>query len=257
MTESLPFAVFWKKRNFATSVVLDRVTVNNASILVAFASYKVGVTPNQLSIASGLSALFAFSVALFLPTDQMILSVVIIFLLSQLSYIFDCADGQLARATDTVSDFGEFLDKGIDVVSSFLSFGAFFVYAYRHFEYVGLTTWADTCLLVGFTFLTARISRFAVLEMFKRSPPETHLVSRSDQSPIRVLLISLMDHQCSLFNMLLFLLWPAACLSIFVVQAMILGAVYVRYFLRARHAFDVVNRMKKSESENPAKKTRE
>ena len=229
----LSFSTLWNQRSLGESVFLDRITADNASILIAFVAYKLGVTPNQLSVASGIFSLFAFCAAVSLPPDQIIPSVVTIFLLSQVSYLFDCADGQLARATGRASDFGDFLDKGIDIASSFLSFGAFFAYVYRHFTHYGNVELADYFLLIGFLFVCSRTSRFFVWQNFMKSLPHAYNSTKIKDNAITSLLKSLMDHQFSLFNMLVFLLYPLACLSIFAGQAVILGTVYINYFRRA------------------------
>ncbi len=230
----LSFSTLWNQRSLGESVFLDRITADNASILIAFVAYKLGVTPNQLSVASGISSLFAFCAAVSLPLDQVILSVVTIYLLSQVSYLFDCADGQLARATGRASNFGDFLDRGIDIASSILSFGAFFAYAYRHFTHHDYVKSADYFLLIGFLFLCARTSRFFVWQNFMKLMPQAYYSAKKiKNNAIKSLLKILEHHQFSLFNMLVFLLCPLACLCIFAGQAVILGTVYINYFRRA------------------------
>jgi len=227
------FSTFWNQRNLGDSLFLDRITANNASVLNAFVAYKLGVTPNQLSVATGISSLFAFCAAVTLPPDQTVPSVVTIYLLSQLSYLFDCADGQLARATERTSDFGDFLDKGIDIASSSLSFGAFFAYAYKNFSHHGHVDLADYFLLIGFLFLLVRTSRFFVWQNFLKSLPQAYHSTKTENNALKLVILNLMDHQFSLFNMLVFLLSPLACLCIFAGQAVILGAAYINYFRRA------------------------
>jgi len=229
----LSFSTLWNRRNLEESVFLDRITANNASVLIAFVAYKLGVTPNQLSVASGISSLFAFCAAVSLPPDQIIPSVVTIFLLSQVSYLFDCADGQLARATGRETDFGDFLDKGIDIATSFLSFGAFFAYAYKHLKHLDYVELSEYFLLIGFLFVCARTSRFFVWQKFMMLLPQVYHSSKIKDNAIISLLKSFMDHQFSLFNMLVFLLSPLACLCIFAGQAVILSTVYINYFRRA------------------------
>lgn len=229
----LSFSTFWQQRDLGDSLFLNRMTANNASVLIAFGAYKLGVTPNQLSVATGISSLIAFCAAVSLPPDQIIPSVVTIFVLSQVSYLFDCADGQLARATGRASDFGDFLDKGIDIAGSFLSFGAFFAYAYRSFMHNGHVELADYFLLVGFLFILFRASRFFVWQNFMKSLPQVYHSTRIQDSVIKSVLMNLMEHQLSLFNILVFLLCPIACLCIFAGQGVILSAVYINYFRRA------------------------
>ncbi len=46
--------------------------------------------------------------------------------------------------------------------------------------------------------------------------------------------VSFMDHQMSLFGMALFLVSAGSGFALYIAQSIILGAVAVRYFLRAR-----------------------
>jgi hypothetical protein len=50
---------------------------------------------------------------------------------------------------------------------------------------------------------------------------------------IKSVLMTISEHQSSLFNMLVFLLSPTACLCIFVAQTVIFAAAYFNYFRRA------------------------
>jgi phosphatidylglycerophosphate synthase len=85
-----------------------------AAVLVR-ALYPTGVTPNQVTLASffiGLAGAGCFALAT--PA-----AFVAGGLLAQLSSIVDCADGMLARARGTASDFGAFLDLLLDRVNEF------------------------------------------------------------------------------------------------------------------------------------------
>jgi phosphatidylglycerophosphate synthase len=234
MSKTVTFSTFWEQRNYNNIMILDCVTTNNASVFIAFICYKLGMTANQLSLASGIFSAFAFLAALFLPPDQIFLSVAAIYLLSQVSYLFDSADGQLARATKTTSEFGAFLDLGIDISSMIFGLGSIFIYAYRHFKHIDFIDEADLFLLVGFLFMGARTSAFFVWQLFSISFPEKYHATKSKPTRITLFLMSIMGQQFSVFNMLMILLWPMICLNIFAAQAVILGAVYVRYFSRAR-----------------------
>ena len=229
----MTFSTFWKQRNSETTMFLDRVTGHNLGALIAFVSYKLGVSANQLSVASGILGAFAFFAALVLPADQIFLSVAVIFLLSQASSLLDHADGQLARATKTTSEFGAFLDRGMDIFNMYFGLGSIFIYAYRNLKYSGFINDADLFLLVGFVFLGGRACRYFVFEIFALSFPETYHATKSKDTMVTSVLKNLMDHQFSCFNMLTFLWSPKVCLSIFAFQAVIFLAVYVRYFLRA------------------------
>ena len=84
--------------------------------------------PNQVSFASGVTAFVAFLLGISLPPDQVLVPILLIYGTSQLSYVFDCADGLLARVTGAMSEFGDFFDKSIDIAAFTLLFGGFFAY---------------------------------------------------------------------------------------------------------------------------------
>jgi hypothetical protein len=104
---------FWERRNSETYVWLDRLTVNNFAPLLAYAGHVLRVTPNHLSAASAICAVAALIAGFLLPADQPNFSIILLYLMVQLSYAFDCADGLLARVSGAESDFGEFLDKAL------------------------------------------------------------------------------------------------------------------------------------------------
>lgn len=225
---------FWHTQNINDPLLLDRYSVNNVSIFVAYASYKLGFTPNQLSVASGVFSGFAFLSALILPPDSLTLSILAIFVLSQSSYLLDCADGQLARATNTESEFGAYLDVGIDVTSAMLSFGSLFCYLFRYHYDSGNYFLGDVSVLVGFLFILTRTSRFFLMQNFINIFKQREIDLRKQRSFAEGLGGSFMDQQMSLFGMLLFLVSASSGFALYIAQSIILGAVAVRYFLRAR-----------------------
>ena len=229
----MTFSTFWEQRNSESTMFLDSITGHYLGTFIAFASHKLGISANQLSVTSGIFGALAFFAAVILPVEQHFLSVVIIFLLAQTSSLLDHADGQLARATNTTSEFGAFLDRGMDIFNMYFGLGSIFIYAYRHLSYLGLNNQADLFLIAGFVFLGGRACRYFVFEMFALSFHETYVGTKTKDSVVTSLLKNIMDHQFTLFNMLVFLWSPMACLSILAFQAVIFLAVYVRYFLRA------------------------
>lgn len=85
-----------------------------ASVLVRLA-YPTAVTPNQLTvIALCLSLGAAVLFALGRPLPSLLAA-----LLCQLSLVFDCADGMLARARNACSRFGSYLDLFLDRIADF------------------------------------------------------------------------------------------------------------------------------------------
>lgn len=225
---------FWRTRNVNDPLLLDRLTVNYVSIFVAYVSYKLGFTPNQLTVASGVFSGFAFVSALILPPDSLTLSILAIFVFSQSSYLLDCADGQLARATNTRSEFGAFLDIGIDVTSAMFSFGALFCYLFRYHYDSGRYFLGDVSLLVGFLFILTRTSRFFLMQNFVNIFKQREIDLKTRRGFAEDLGASFMDHQMSLFGMALFLVSARSGFALYIAQSIVLGAVAVRYFLRAR-----------------------
>ena len=94
--------------------------------LIVRAVFRTRVTPNQLTFVSffiGLAGAFALSRGT--PAFFAVGGV-----LAQLSSVVDCADGQLARARNRMSEFGAYLDLILDRINEFfliagVVFGAF------------------------------------------------------------------------------------------------------------------------------------
>jgi phosphatidylglycerophosphate synthase len=224
---------FWGTRNNGTFVWLDRITVNTLAPLLAYAGYVLRLTPNHLSIASGLCAAVAFIASLVLPSDQPNSSIILLYLFVQLSYAFDCADGLFARVAKAETNFGEFLDKSIDAATGMLCFGAVFGYMFRHYSAIEEDGLANLILIFGFLFIVARSSRHFALDKFGHM---FHLASEPNgarRGLIGHTLLSLMDAQASAMGILLFLLTPLGALGFYACQTLILSTVYLRYFRRA------------------------
>ena len=83
-----------------------------SSLLVYFA-YKTPITPNGITFLSLFWGLLSAASFLFWQNQA---GAFVGFLLSQTAYIFDCADGQLARMRKTASDLGILLDFLIDEI---------------------------------------------------------------------------------------------------------------------------------------------
>ncbi|MFB3083781.1 MAG: CDP-alcohol phosphatidyltransferase family protein, partial [Gammaproteobacteria bacterium] len=106
---------FWQHRNAGEPNLLDQYSTHNVSFAIAWFAHVLNITPNQLSVFSGLVSLVAFAAALWLPAAELVFSLFWIFAFAQFAYLLDCADGQLARTTGQESEYGAFLDKGIDI----------------------------------------------------------------------------------------------------------------------------------------------
>ena len=224
---------YWEKRNDAEDVWLDKATVNTLAVVLAYAGYLLRVTPNHLSLATAFCAVMAFVASVLLPVNQPHSSIIVLYLMAQLSYAFDCADGLFARVTDQETDFGEFLDKSIDAAAGMLCFGALFGYLFRYYSAVGQSGVASLVLVVGFLFIVARSSRYFALHKYQHMFRKIDEKFDTDLLKYRHILLSLMDFQASTMGMLLFLLTPWIGLGFYGCQTLILSAVYLRYFRRA------------------------
>nr|WP_269449741.1 CDP-alcohol phosphatidyltransferase family protein [Auraticoccus cholistanensis] len=80
--------------------------------MIAAAAARVGATPNQVTLVSGLLTLSGLLVVALVPTS--VGSAVAATALLALGYAFDSADGQLARLTRSGSPAGEWLDHVVD-----------------------------------------------------------------------------------------------------------------------------------------------
>lgn len=226
---------FWQRRNLETHLLLDRYTVHNVSIFFAYAAYRLKLTPNHLSAASGAFSALALIAAAFTPANDLVVPILAIYALSQISYLFDCADGQLARATETASTYGAFLDKAMDLASVKLQYGAFFIFLYRYYMAEGHSIEAQSWLFGGLAFIFFKLARFVVSQFFANMMPDVYENSKSNPTSIFELIKNFMDHQVSLLNMLVFLLSPLACMLIYLAQTTLLSIAWVRYFRRGYH----------------------
>lgn len=94
---------------------INKWLIRPAASLVVRALFRTRVTPNQvtyLAFFSGLTAAYF----LFMGKPLMFL---VGGILTQVSSIFDCADGMLARARDQQSRFGSYMDLFLDRINDF------------------------------------------------------------------------------------------------------------------------------------------
>jgi phosphatidylglycerophosphate synthase len=92
----------------------------------------LGMTPNQMTLASALCTFSAIAVLAAVPPSWA--SGVLIAALLILGFILDSADGQLARLTDASNAAGEWLDHVVDCARSVLIHSAVLISFYRFFE---------------------------------------------------------------------------------------------------------------------------
>ena len=91
-----------------------------AAVLVYFFA-KTPITPNQVTFLSALVAAGAGAIFALLPGSYLWLVVGV--LVFELSFVLDCADGQLARVRKVASPLGHLLDFLMDELKAMLIFG--------------------------------------------------------------------------------------------------------------------------------------
>lgn len=83
---------------------------------VAYCFYKLGFSPNAVSVVGLLISLLTVACVYFISNP--ILAGLTLFLGLEFSYIIDCSDGVLARATGKTSPYGALLDKLCDGIQT-------------------------------------------------------------------------------------------------------------------------------------------
>jgi CDP-L-myo-inositol myo-inositolphosphotransferase len=122
---------------------VERYFTRPLASLIARAVYNTSITPNQLTyfsfflgICSGISFFMGDYVFFVLGG-----------ILAQLSSIFDCSDGMLARSKKLCTEYGTYLDIFLDRIADFFIFGGGIIGYYRYSE-----NW--TVFLIGLIGLT-------------------------------------------------------------------------------------------------------
>ena len=229
-------AHYWRTRQDHTGPMIDHLIPNNLACFLAWAADRLSLHPNHVSIASGLTGLAGFVYALLAPTEAFVVAVLILFAFAQLSYLLDLADGQLARVTGTASDFGAFLDLGIDVPCRFLMYGSLFAFLYRHGAAVGDDALAAAALLVGFVHLLTNDARFALDLLYPARFPggKGRKAERGLIRALRFVSGNLVGTQAGILMFLVAAASPLLCLAGFAAHAAFNLIVYLRYFQMAR-----------------------
>ena len=107
--------------------------------VVVYALRATPITPNQVTFLSAIIAAAACAMFVALPGHAWAIAAALVF---ELSFVLDCADGQLARLRKTASPLGHLLDFLMDELKAMLLFGAVTVRLWRE-------TGDDRLLLVG------------------------------------------------------------------------------------------------------------
>ena len=123
---------FWEMRGRQTIWFTQHIGYRLGAAIAMMAS-RLGVTPNMISLLSGVITIASTMLAVYLGQGSWAAGIVMVLGL-QIGYAFDCADGPLARATGQTSSFGSLMDKITDL-SSGMVFPCVMAYGAGHFYY--------------------------------------------------------------------------------------------------------------------------
>jgi phosphatidylglycerophosphate synthase len=125
------------------------------------------ITPNQVTILSALICVGAGAMFVTLPGHLWVVMAALVF---ELSFVFDCVDGQLARIRKTSSPLGHLFDFLMDEIKAMLLFGCVTVRLWRQTD-------DELFLLVGLAALFALASGISMTSFMRRpeygAPPPT------------------------------------------------------------------------------------
>lgn len=107
----------YRRTSKPTDILWNRFVARPLAAIVIVPLERTRVTPNQITLASLFVFLFAAALLILLPGQQGLLTAVVVI---ELSYVLDCADGQLARLRGTSSPIGAHFDFLMDELKAFV-----------------------------------------------------------------------------------------------------------------------------------------
>jgi phosphatidylglycerophosphate synthase len=135
--------------------------------VIVYALKNTRITPNQLTFASLALAALAGAMLVLWPGYAGLVAAIIVF---EISFVLDCADGQLARARGQASRLGHLLDFLMDEIKAFLIFGCVAIRLW-------ITTGDPLYLAVGIVGMFALASGTSLTSFTRRpeygAPPPT------------------------------------------------------------------------------------
>lgn len=150
------FAAFWRQRYATQGCYLFTTYFSQrlASIL-AWAGTKLGISANAVTLIGlffSLLGSFAYAGGLGLSAPMLA------FVLLQSAYIFDCADGQLARASKLSGPYGAWLDVAADHVGNIAIAMALYWHLMTTFPAPQLVPFIVLCFAAGETISLHTVS---------------------------------------------------------------------------------------------------
>lgn len=182
----------------------------------AAAAYKIGMTPNQVTLVS---AAFTFSgIALLATVPPSVLLGVAVWLLLALGYALDSADGQVARLRGGGSPGGEWLDHFVDALKISSLHAAVLVGMARFWDVEQV--WLLVPLLFG---VVANVTFFGMIlnDLLRAKQGAASAHDRSGWSPLRALVLLPTDYG---FLCLVFVTWGFPGIFLPLYSAMLVAA---------------------------------
>lgn len=142
------FAEFWSLRHAAAGMPLTQLIAQRIGAVLAFLAGRAGLGPTGVTVLG--MAIFLAAAILFATLPQGLSALLVCLLLLQLGYGFDCADGQLARATGRTSAFGAWLDIAADYFRNLVIAAAVVVWSAKSGEApLGVAVGASFVFAIG------------------------------------------------------------------------------------------------------------
>ena len=83
------FEEFWSARDDGYETAVNRWATSHAAASVAYVSARLGLTPNQVTLMSFICGIVSFLIAFSLPVSQPAISIAVIVILAELTFILD------------------------------------------------------------------------------------------------------------------------------------------------------------------------
>ncbi len=148
MSDSTPtFGDFWSLRYSAGGHPLTRLFSQRIGALAGYAALRAGLSPSAVTLTG--TGVFILAAVLYAGLPSSWGAAAVCMLLLQLGYGLDCADGQLARATQRTSAFGAWLDVACDYARNVLLGAAGAIWMVRCGLALELTAIAAVLFIAG------------------------------------------------------------------------------------------------------------
>jgi phosphatidylglycerophosphate synthase len=202
-----------------------------AGRVLAAGAYRIGLTPNQVTLVSAaFSAAAIVALALGRPSWPLAVAV---YAGLVIGFAFDSADGQLARLLKAGSPAGEWLDHVVDCAKITAVHAAVLITFYRHFDLPG-----DGWLLLPLGFQLAAVLIFFGGLLTDKLKPKAP-AGQAAAAPSRLRALALLPVDYGVFCLVFLLLGSERAfrygyLALFAVHAVFLAAFLTKWFRELR-----------------------